>query len=133
MRRAFTLIELLVVIAIIGILAAMVLVALNVSRDKAKDARIKNSMGQIRNQAEMVYVESGASSYLLLTSDTDYQTLAADIENQGGTLNPYIANDGKTYAVQSTLNVGSDNWCVDSSGHALAGNAETDGTGCNPE
>lgn len=125
-KRGFTLIELLVVIAVIGILASMLLVALRTARDKAQDARIKSSLGQIRTLAEMVYVASGA--YTSLTLDSDYGILATDIGKQGGTLN--ITNiDIKTFAIDSTLNaVAGSHWCVDSQGLSIAGTASP--TGC---
>ncbi|MDQ1284213.1 MAG: hypothetical protein QG620_561 [Patescibacteria group bacterium] len=55
-QKAFTLIEILIVIAIIGILAAVVLVSLNSSRDKSKYAKAEQEMAQFAKAMEMAQI-----------------------------------------------------------------------------
>ncbi|HYE22994.1 MAG TPA: type II secretion system protein [Candidatus Paceibacterota bacterium] len=57
--RGFTLIELLIVIAIIGILSATVLVSLNQTRVKARDALRQSDLRQVRTALEIYYFDNG--------------------------------------------------------------------------
>lgn len=54
-RSGFTLIELLVVIAVIGLLASVVLVALNATRIKARDTKRKADIKQLQTALEFYY------------------------------------------------------------------------------
>jgi len=58
-QKGFTLIELLVVIAIIGLLASVVLVALNSARVKARDTKRKADLSQIVKALEFYYNDYG--------------------------------------------------------------------------
>ena len=134
--EGFTLIELLVVIAIIGILAAIVLVSLRGAPGRAKDARIKAAMNQVRAQAELIWTEPGSSSYLAvcgsastLGAKTELQTIQTDIAEQQGTLALTCQANDDDYCVSAELTTedsagATQYFCVDSGGRAVTESAE---------
>ena len=142
LRRGFALIELLLVIAIIGILAALVLVALGNARDKDKDVRIKSNLGELRTFAEGIYDSNGASydvsspaagqvglcfdkdstpTSVTCTSDDirdKVATLQQDTSDAGGTIT--AASTASQFCVESVLN-GGNYLCLDNTGAFTTG------------
>ena len=66
-RKGFTLIELLVVVAIIGLIAAVVTMALGSAKKKGEDAAVQSNLHTIINQAEIFYADN-SDSYLPATA-----------------------------------------------------------------
>lgn len=141
LTRGFTLIELLVVIAIIGILAAVVIGSLNDARSGGQDASIKQSVANIRSQAELVY-NAGGYTYDNVCADPRIDNLldaAVDVINgtpyapatHSNAATGYGDNGATTadrtagcmdtdvgYAAISPLADGVSFWCVDSTGYS---------------
>ena len=123
-HKGFTLIELLVVVAIIGILASVVLAALGSARSKAQDAKVKSELSQMRAQAELYYIGTGAGTYggtettcagpfFTGATDDSLDKLIDDVD----IVSPAVAcqSTASTWAVSAELSTGT-YWCVDSGG-----------------
>ena len=102
-EKAFTLIELLVVIAIIGILATVVLVNLSSTRGRARDARRKSDLSNIRLALEMYYDSQSTPGY---PAETGW----------AGKINTYMSGGATPTDPRGSSYVNSGNYCYKKSG-----------------
>jgi prepilin-type N-terminal cleavage/methylation domain-containing protein len=92
----FTLIELLVVVSIIGLLASIVMVAMNYARVKARDSRRVSDFRQITTALALYYDRYGVYP----CGDADLSTFTFDTSNSSGFLN------GRTSFTGNCINLG---------------------------
>ncbi len=111
-KKGFTLVELLVVIAIIGLLAAVAVVGINPSRQKARDAKRVADIRQVQTALEQFYDDCGSYPTALTTAvangctgGTTFGNFMASVPvnpSPGGAAYTYTSA-GSTYTLTFTL------------------------------
>ncbi len=128
-NKSFTLIELLVVVTIIGLLSTIVWVSIGNARAKARDASIQSYMHQLRNAAEMSYINNNESYSQVcdeindtLSDNGEFGILEDKIEKDNGNkaVKCFESADKREFAVSSPMvaSVGK-HWCIEAVGFSL--------------
>ncbi len=117
-KRGFALIELMVGLALVGILAAIVIAALNTSRAKGADAAAKQALSNTRQQAELLFSVSGTyeqvctSGYSVNNVRSIYLQVFSAARAQGySTVNTTLATPGTTNTV--TCHASTNSWAAE--------------------
>ncbi len=119
-KKGFILIKILLVITVIILLATIVFIIFEITQDKAKDARIKSSLAQLRNIAEL---SATLEDYTDVCDRIKSTTAYLDLSNMGGS-NVECNNNEEGYCVQVTLKGGTS---ICTSGNEILENADCGG------
>ena len=111
-NKGFTLIEIMIVIAIIGIIAALILVAIGSSRDKAVDSKTVSATDDVKSAVEMYYSSNGT-----FPSTLDEAGMQKYFNSEIPDNINYLVNGARTcYVLQTELEMGSDSVLLDKTG-----------------
>lgn len=133
-ERGFTLIELLVVISIIGMLSTVVMASLGALRRQAKDSSAMQSMGSMRNAANLAITQNGNFPTNLCSSVFSNLIAGVQLQTSPNTVScvqsPALPATPLRWAASVRLNNGT-NFCVDSTNYSGEGIASVNGA-CGP-
>ena len=120
------------VIAIFGILSSVVLVSLNVAREKASDARVTSNFMSVRTIAEVYSMKNNSYSTAKDCSsgifvDDSMKQIISTMSSAGKNTLTCLAHTA-TYAISSTLKDPTKSFCIDSTGYMDNGVAVDDGS-----
>lgn len=113
LKRGFTLIELLIVMAILGVLAVVVLVAINPVQQlaRARDAGRKSAVAQVGHALEAYYTAQGAA----FPASADW---LGDLVTAGElSVRPALISNSLTTSCSAAITNG---WCYDVEGLSIA-------------
>ena len=131
-KQGFTLVELLVVVVIIGLLASIILVNLNISRNRAKNNVIRENLYSLKLAAELEYDDNDSYAGVCYdgdgaepddddisgAADTNFLRIRTAINSQGGTTRLCHDIATKWCAEVTGMPYNSEDWCADSAGYA---------------
>lgn len=116
--KGFTLVELLVVLSIMSFLASIVITSVTGARSKGVDSSIKQTMNNMRAQAQLFYESQNPFTYTGVCTNTGgVSDMISEVNRLSGNATPAScdATAGTVWAAASYLK-GGGVWCVDGSG-----------------
>lgn len=117
--RGFTLIELLIACSIIIILAGIVLISVRSSREKAQDAKIKETLNSFRIAAAAQHSDFGSYN-TICTMGKPSEVVSGLVNDIQPTKSVECVSDDRNYMIAFPLKHASGYWCVDADGASVA-------------